>query len=52
MRLDKEQMKMYALILLVCTIIYTFCSMSGQVIDKKMGYDGDSEEWIERNILQ
>ena len=52
MRFNKERMKIYALIILVFTIFYTFCSMSGQIIDKKMGYDGDSEEWIERKLLQ
>tara|TARA_B100000214_G_scaffold26601_1_gene17437 strand:- start:10133 stop:10291 length:159 start_codon:yes stop_codon:yes gene_type:complete len=52
MRFNNEKMKIYALILLLFTIVYAVLSMSAQVIDKKMNYDGDREEWIERRLLQ
>ena len=47
MRFNNEKMKIYALILLLFTIVYAVLSMSAQVIDKKMNYDGDKKEWIE-----
>ena len=52
MRFNNEKMKIYALILLLFTIVYAVLSISAQVIDKKMNYDGDREEWIERRLLQ
>lgn len=44
-------MKFYAGIILLVTIMYAFLNMSAQVIDKKMEYNGDREEWIERRLL-
>ena len=51
MRFNEDKMKFYAGIILLVTIVYAVLSMSAQVIDKKMEYNGDREEWIERRLL-
>ena len=48
---SKEKMKIYTLIILLITIVYAVLSMSTQIIDKKLEYNGDREEWIERRLL-
>ena len=48
---SKEKMRIYTLIILLISIVYAVLSMSTQIIDKKLKYNGDREEWIERRLL-